>query len=85
MENDRELFSSRLLNQGLAVWFDPSKDGNCQFSALCNQLNQVNKGKKSSRSEIKPTKEAKGIITEAPKANGHARPPPTRSPISRAD
>ena len=29
MENDRELFSSQLLNQGLAVWFDPPKDGNC--------------------------------------------------------
>ena len=41
MENDRELFSSRLLNQGLAVRFDPPKDGNCQFSALCNQLTQI--------------------------------------------
>ena len=41
MENDRELFSRRLLNQGLAVRFDPLKDGNCQFSALCNQLAQI--------------------------------------------
>ena len=41
MENDRELFSSQLLNQGLAVRFDPPKDGNCQFSALCNQLTQI--------------------------------------------
>ena len=41
MENDRELLSSRLLNQGLAVRFDPPKDCNCQFSALCNQLTQI--------------------------------------------
>ena len=41
MENDRELFSRRLLNQGPAVRFDPPKDGNCQFSALCNQLTQI--------------------------------------------
>lgn len=41
MENDRELFSSRLLIQGLAVRFDPPNAGNCQFSALCNQLTQI--------------------------------------------
>ena len=41
MENDRELLSSRLLNQGLAVRFDPPKDCNCQFSALCNPLTQI--------------------------------------------
>ena len=41
MENDRELFSGRPLNQGLAVQFDPPKVGNCQFSALCNQLTQI--------------------------------------------
>ena len=41
MENDRELFSGRPLNQGLAVRFDSPKDGNCQFSALCNQLTEI--------------------------------------------
>ncbi|KAL9957913.1 hypothetical protein ACROYT_G034868 [Oculina patagonica] len=41
MENDRQLFSSRISNQRLAVRFDPPKDGNCQFSALCHQLTQI--------------------------------------------
>ena len=41
MENDRQLFSSRISNQELAVGFDAPKDGNCQFSALCHQLTQI--------------------------------------------
>lgn len=41
LENDSQLFSSWILNQGLAVQYDPPKDGNCQFSALCHQLTQI--------------------------------------------
>lgn len=50
----RELFSSRLLNQGLAVRFDPPKDGNCPFSALCNQLTQIDifRAQKTLREEL---------------------------------
>ena len=40
-ENDRQFFSCRISNQGLDNNYDPPRDGNCQFSALCHQLTQI--------------------------------------------
>ena len=34
--NERELFTDVSSNQQLSISFDPTKDGNCQFSALFN-------------------------------------------------
>lgn len=39
--NERELFTDVSSNQQLSISFDPTKDGNCQFSALCNELKKV--------------------------------------------
>ena len=40
-ENQRSLFEDRTGSAHFAISFDPPKDGNCQFAAICKLLNSI--------------------------------------------